>query len=115
VAREAVRPYVASGLRYGSAARVAEWGEEGVERMRDAYNSYHHFRASNEAAVALVPDSMIPKKSICGTPQEAAASMQAVIDKGVTSFALMAMGDVEKTIEMLAKEVRPLLRIPGAA
>lgn len=113
-AREAVRPYVASGLRYKSAARVPEWGDEGVERMNAAYNSYHHFRASNEAAVALVPDAMVPKKAICGTPEEAAASMQAVIDKGVTSFALMAMGDVEKTIEMIATKVRPLLSLNGA-
>ena len=114
-AREAVRPYVASGLRYASAARVQEWGDEGVERMREAYNSYHHFRASNEAAVALVPDSMIPKKSISGTPEEAAAGMQAVIDKGITSFSIMPMGNVEKTIELLSTKVRPLLKLDGAS
>lgn len=114
-AREAVRPYVASGLRYASAARVSDWGEEGVQRMRDAYNSYHHFRASNEAAVALVPDAMIPKKSISGTPREAAEVMQRVIDKDITSFSIMPMGDVEKTIELLATEVRPLLKIKEAA
>jgi 5,10-methylenetetrahydromethanopterin reductase len=114
-AREAVRPYVASGLRYGSAARVSAWGDEGVERMRAAYDSYHHFRASNAAAVALVPDEMIPKKSISGTPDEAAASMQAVIDKGITSFSIMPMGDVERTIELLATEVRPRLRVGAVA
>jgi 5,10-methylenetetrahydromethanopterin reductase len=114
-AREAVRPYVASGLRYGSAARVAAWGDEGVERMRAAYDSYHHFRATNAAAVALVPDEMLPKKSISGTPEEAAAAMQAVIDKGITSFSIMPMGNVEKTIELLATEVRPRLRVDAAA
>jgi hypothetical protein len=38
-----------------------------------------------------------------------------VIDKGVTSFALMAMGDVEKTIELIATKVRPLLNLNGAS
>jgi 5,10-methylenetetrahydromethanopterin reductase len=114
-AREAVRPYVASGLRYHSAARVADWGEEGVERMRAAYNAYHHFRASNEAAVALVPDEMIPKKSISGTPTECAELMQSVIDRGITNFSIMPMGNVEKTIELLASEVRPLLHANGSA
>lgn len=108
-AREAVRPYVASGLRYSSAARVSDWGNEGVERMRAAYNSYHHFRTSNEAAVALVPNEMIRKKSISGTPKECAELMQTVVDHGVTSFSLMPMGNVESTIRLLAQEVRPLL------
>lgn len=114
-AREAVRPYVASGLRYGSAARVSDWGDAGVERMRAAYDPYHHFRASNQAAVALVPDAMIPKKSISGTPEEAARSMQAVIDRGVTSFSIMPMGNVERTIELLATEVRPRLQVKSPA
>ena len=58
-AREAVRPYIASGLRYASAARLRGWSKEDVERMQRAYNSYHHFRDTNMAAVALVPDEMI--------------------------------------------------------
>jgi alkanesulfonate monooxygenase SsuD/methylene tetrahydromethanopterin reductase-like flavin-dependent oxidoreductase (luciferase family) len=109
VAREAVRPYVASGLRYHSSALVSGWSDEDVERMRAVYNPYHHFRESNEAAVALVPDEMIPKKSISGTPEECAELMQTVIDHGITSFSLMPMGDVEKTIRLLAQEVRPRL------
>jgi 5,10-methylenetetrahydromethanopterin reductase len=113
-AREAVRPYVASGLRYLSSARVEGWSEEDVQQQQAAYDSYHHFRDSNAAAVARVPEHMIPKKSISGTPQECAALMQSVIDSGISNFALMAMGDVDRTIELLAQEVRPLLR-PAAS
>jgi hypothetical protein len=58
---------------------------------------------------------MIPKKSISGTPEEAAARMQAVIDKGITSFSIMPMGNVEKTIELLSTKVRPLLKLDGAS
>jgi 5,10-methylenetetrahydromethanopterin reductase len=109
-ARQAVKPYVASGLRYPSAARVDGWSEEDVRLQQEAYNSYHHFRASNTGAVERTPDAMIPKKSISGTPEECAEIMQRVIDSGISSFALMAMGDVDKTIRLLAQEVRPRLR-----
>ncbi len=108
-AREAVRPYVASGLRYASAARVRGWSKEDVERMQRAYDSYHHFRDTNMAAVALVPDEMIPRKSISGTPDEAAELMNVVLRHGIWQFALMPMGEVETTMRLLAERVRPLL------
>jgi alkanesulfonate monooxygenase SsuD/methylene tetrahydromethanopterin reductase-like flavin-dependent oxidoreductase (luciferase family) len=108
-ARDAVRPYVASGLRYASAARLRGWSKEDVDRMQRAYDSYHHFRDTNLAAVALVPDEMIPRKSISGTPEQAAKLMEIVISHGIHKFALMPMGDVETTMRLLAKRVRPLL------
>lgn len=108
-AREAVRPYVASGLRYASAARLRGWSKEDVDRMQHAYDSYHHFRDTNMAAVALVPDAMIPRKSISGTPDEAAQLMNVVLAHGIRQFALMPMGDVETTMRLLAERVRPLL------
>jgi alkanesulfonate monooxygenase SsuD/methylene tetrahydromethanopterin reductase-like flavin-dependent oxidoreductase (luciferase family) len=108
-AREAVRPYVASGLRYASAARLRGWSKEDVERMQRAYDSYHHFRDTNMAAVALVPDGMIPRKSISGSPEEAAELMNTVLSHGIRKFALMPMGDVETTMRLLAERVRPLL------
>lgn len=109
-AREAVRPYVASGLRYASAARLRGWSKEDVDRMQRAYDSYHHFRDTNLAAVALVPDAMIPRKSISGNPEEAAELMNLVLSHGIRQFALMPMGDVETTMRLLAEKVRPLLR-----
>jgi 5,10-methylenetetrahydromethanopterin reductase len=108
-AREAVRPYVAAGLRYASAARLNGWSKEDVDRMQHAYDSYHHFRDTNHQAVSLVPDAMIPRKSISGTPAECAELMRLVLRHGVRQFALMPMGDVETSMRLLAEQVRPLL------
>ncbi len=114
-AREAVRPYVASGLRYASAARLRGWSKEDVERMQRAYDSYHHFRETNLAAVSLVPDAMIPRKSISGTPAEATELMNLVIRHGIHQFALMPMGDIETTMRLLAEKVRPHLALGDRA
>ncbi len=108
-ARDVVRPYVASGLRYASAARLSGWSKEDVSRMQQAYDSYHHFRDTNFGALALVPDHMIPRKSISGTPAECAELMKTVMSHGIHQFALMPMGDVESVMRLLAQRVRPLL------
>jgi 5,10-methylenetetrahydromethanopterin reductase len=108
-ARDAVRPYVASGLRYASAARLSGWSKEDVNRMQQAYDSYHHFRDTNFGALALLPDHMIPRKSISGTPEECADLMRTVTSHSIHQFALMPMGDVESVMRLLAQRVRPLL------
>ena len=107
--REAVLPYVASGLRHKSAARLVDWSEDDVIRMQEAYDPYHHFLSTNDAAVALVPNHMIPKKSISGTPEECAELMAEVVKHGITKFSLMPMGNVEKVISLLGRRVRPLV------
>jgi 5,10-methylenetetrahydromethanopterin reductase len=109
MARDVVRPYVASGLRYASAARLSGWSKEDVSRMQQAYDSYHHFRDTNFGALALLPDHMIPRKSISGTADECAELMKAVMRHGIHQFALMPMGDVDSVIRLLAQRVRPLL------
>jgi alkanesulfonate monooxygenase SsuD/methylene tetrahydromethanopterin reductase-like flavin-dependent oxidoreductase (luciferase family) len=102
------KPYVARALARPSSARVAGWTLEDVERFREAYNFQRHFRSDHELG-QLVPDELVAKKAIAGTPAECAAQIRQIFDAGFERIAVIPMGDVNTAIRRLADDVLPLL------
>jgi 5,10-methylenetetrahydromethanopterin reductase len=107
-ARKAARPYVARALCYGSATWMSDWSEEDAQRFREQYDYYHHFRPDHDAA-QLVPEQMITRKAVAGTPEECVELLRVVEKSGFTQAALLPMGDVESVLRMLATKVLPKL------
>ena len=66
-ARAAARSYVARALCYGSSTWMSDWSEEDSQRFREQYDYYHHFRPDHDAA-QLVPEWMITRKAVAGSP-----------------------------------------------
>ena len=108
-AREAARPYVARALCYAASAQVPGWSQEEMKRFRSQYNYYDHF-SPDQAVAKEVPEHMITKKAVAGTPEECTELLQLVIDHAFDKIALIPMGDVESTVRLLAKRVLPRLR-----
>jgi 5,10-methylenetetrahydromethanopterin reductase len=105
----AAKPYVARALCYTASAEVPGWSKEDMERFKSQYNYYDHFAPSQGIATA-VPDHMITKKAVAGTPEECVDLMQIVIDSGFDRIALIPMTDPEKSIRLLGERVLPKLR-----
>jgi alkanesulfonate monooxygenase SsuD/methylene tetrahydromethanopterin reductase-like flavin-dependent oxidoreductase (luciferase family) len=102
------KPYVARALARPSSAKVAGWSTEDVERFREAYNFHRHFRSDHEIG-KLVPDELVPKKAIAGTPHECAALIRQIFDAGFERLAVIPMGDTRTMLRRLARDVLPLL------
>jgi 5,10-methylenetetrahydromethanopterin reductase len=101
------KPYVARALARPSSARVAGWSKVDVERFRKAYDYQRHFRSDQELG-ALVPDELVSKKAIAGTPRDCAAQIVQVMDAGFERIAVIPMGDTETALRRLADEVLPI-------
>jgi 5,10-methylenetetrahydromethanopterin reductase len=102
------KPYVARALARPSSAKVAGWSAEDVERFKEAYNFQRHFRSDHELG-QLVPDELVVKKAIAGTPRECAAQMRQIFDAGFERIAVIPMGDTRTALRRLAADVLPLL------
>ena len=111
-ARAAARPYVARALCYASSARVPGWSAEARDRFLARYHYDQHFASGHDLA-ELVPDAMVTRKAVAGTPEQCAELLQRVIDAGFTKLALTPMGDVEGNIARLARQVIPRLEARG--
>jgi 5,10-methylenetetrahydromethanopterin reductase len=107
-ARSAARSYVARALCYGSSTWMSDWSEEDSQHFREQYDYYHHFRPDHDAA-QLVPERMITRKAVAGSPEECVELLQIVEQSGFTHAALIPMGDVEKVLRLLAERVLPKL------
>jgi 5,10-methylenetetrahydromethanopterin reductase len=107
-ALDAARPYVARALARTSSTWLPDWTEDDMKRFRSQYDYSHHFRADHELA-ALVPEHMVQRKAVAGTPEECGELIRRVRDRGYTKLALFPMGDVETTVRLLATRVLPLL------
>lgn len=105
---ETAKPYVARALARGSSTWLPDWSEDDMQRFRGQYDYYHHFRSDHELA-ALVPEHMVQRKAIAGTPEDCCELIRRVRDKGYTKLALIPMGDVETTVRLLATRVLPQL------
>ena len=107
------KPYVARALARPSSAKVAGWSAEDVERFRKAYNFQRHFRSDHELG-QLVPDELVAKKAIAGTPRECASQMRQILDAGFERIAVIPMGDTSIALRRLAHDVLPLLAGEGS-
>lgn len=107
-ARDAARPYVARALCYSASAQVPGWSVADMERLRAAYSYYDHF-SPTQGVARLVPEPIITKKAVAGTPDECAALLQLVVDHGFDKLGLIPMGDVEANLRDLARRVIPRL------
>ncbi len=112
-ARAAAKPYVARALCYAASAEVPGWSREAMERFRAEYDYYDHF-APSQGVATRVPEHMVTKKAVAGTPDECVELLQAVVDSGFDKAALIPMGDVESNIRLLARRVLPRLRMNRA-
>lgn len=110
-ARAASRSYVARALCYASSAQMPDWSKEDMERFRARYDYYDHF-APGQGLASLVPEHLITRKAVAGTPEECAGLLQLVVDSGFDRVALIPMGEVEPDIRLLANRVLPRLRLP---
>jgi 5,10-methylenetetrahydromethanopterin reductase len=104
----AAKPYVARALARPSSAKVEGWSAKDVERFSKAYNFQRHFRSDHELG-KLVPDELVVKKAIAGTPRECAAMIRQIFDAGFERLALIPMGDVRTELRRLAADVLPLI------
>jgi 5,10-methylenetetrahydromethanopterin reductase len=102
------KPYVAPALARPSSAKVAGWSAKDVERFREAYNFQRHFRSDHELG-QLVPDDLVAKKAIAGTPRECAAQIRQIFDAGFKRIAVIPMGDAQRALRRLAHDVLPLI------
>jgi 5,10-methylenetetrahydromethanopterin reductase len=102
------KPYVARALARPSSAKVAGWTAEDVERFRNSYNFQRHFRSDHELG-QLVPDELVAKKAIAGTPRECAAQIRQIFDAGFERIAVIPMGNTSTALRRLAADVLPLL------
>jgi alkanesulfonate monooxygenase SsuD/methylene tetrahydromethanopterin reductase-like flavin-dependent oxidoreductase (luciferase family) len=107
-ARVAAKPYVALGLSYRHSTWLPEWSEQDRERFREQYDYYHHLRSDHEIA-ELVPDHLVTRKSVSGTPDDCLELLRMVVKSGFTKVALLPMGNVEQTLRLLATKVLPKL------
>jgi 5,10-methylenetetrahydromethanopterin reductase len=111
-ARSIAKPYVARALARPSSAKVVGWSAEDVEQFRKAYNFQRHFRSDHELG-QLVPDELVAKKAIAGTPHECAAQIRQIFDAGFERIAVIPMGDTDTALRRLREDVLPLL--PGVS
>jgi 5,10-methylenetetrahydromethanopterin reductase len=104
----AAKPYVARALGRPSSAKVPGWSEAEVENFRAAYNFKQHFKSEQEIS-RLVPDELVAKKAIAGTPKDCAVLLHQIFDAGFEQVAIIPFGDIEATMRRLADEVLPIV------
>jgi 5,10-methylenetetrahydromethanopterin reductase len=105
----AARAYVARSLARPSSVRVPGWSEADFDRFRRGYDFRRHFRADQELA-ELVPNELVRKKAIVGTPSDCAALLQQVFAAGFERVALVPLGEPKRVLTRLVDDVIPLMR-----
>ncbi|MEA2622476.1 MAG: 5,10-methylenetetrahydromethanopterin reductase [Chloroflexota bacterium] len=107
-ARNLVKTYVANGLTLKRSTGVPGWSEEQRVDLAARYDMYQHFSPTQPAA-AFVPDELVARKAIAGTPEEAVDLLKMVIAAGYTQIALTPFGDVAETVRLFGEQVLPRL------
>ena len=106
-AREEARPYVTKGLIYEASKNIEGWSEEKMLELRKAYNYYKHLDKGHEAK-RLVPDNMIEKKAVAGTPEDCIRTLENIRAMGIDSVVLMLMSeDKRRAVAELGKKIMP--------
>lgn len=112
MARQIAKPYLARTLCHDVSQWMSGWDEAAAHQFRAKYDYYRHIDAEHEIA-ALVPDHLVTRKAIAGTPDECADLIQLVKNNGFDRLMLLVLGDAETTIRRLADEVRSVVVHPG--
>ncbi len=105
-AREVAKPYLARTLCHDVSTWMPGWDADAVSEFRARYDYYHHIKADHEIA-ALVPERLVTRKAIAGTPEECVELIRLVTDHGIDKLMLLVLGDAHSTITRLAREVLP--------
>jgi alkanesulfonate monooxygenase SsuD/methylene tetrahydromethanopterin reductase-like flavin-dependent oxidoreductase (luciferase family) len=108
-ARRDAKTYAAKGLMWKRSAGVPGWSEEQRKDLISKYDYSQHL-ATGQRAIDLVPDELITKKAVAGTPDEVVELLGMVIRAGYTHLALLPLGDVEATIRRLGEAIVPRIR-----
>jgi 5,10-methylenetetrahydromethanopterin reductase len=108
-ARRAAKTYAAKGLMWKRSAGVPGWSEERRKHLISNYDYSQHL-ATGQRAIDLVPDELITKKAVAGTPNEVVELLEMVIRAGYTDLALLPLGNVEQTIRALGDTIVPRIR-----
>jgi 5,10-methylenetetrahydromethanopterin reductase len=104
-ARDLVRAHVSRVVIRPLPFEVPEEDMEAVERIRESYDYYHHM--DTEASHAdLVPDSLVDRFALAGTPEECRARVAEIADLGIDQLAIIPFtppgGDRGRTMELFA-------------
>ena len=105
-ARQVAKPYLARTLCHNVSTWMPGWDADAVRDFRARYDYYRHIKADHEIA-AMVPESLVTRKAIAGTPEECVELIRLVADRGFGKLMLLVLGDAESTIRRLAREVLP--------
>lgn len=105
-ARQVAKPYLARTLCHDVSTWMPGWDADAVSEFRARYDYYRHIQADHEIA-AMVPESLVTRKAIAGTPEECVELIRLVADGGFGKLMLLVLGDAESTIRRLAREVLP--------
>jgi len=107
-AREAVKAHVARVLAHPLPFALRDDEQKVLEDIRRAYNYYQHMEHRASQA-AVVPDWLVDKFAIAGTPAEIRAGVERLADIGIKQVAIIPYGagggDREATLHGFAAAV----------
>ncbi|HUG75155.1 MAG TPA: TIGR03842 family LLM class F420-dependent oxidoreductase [Acidimicrobiia bacterium] len=95
--------------RYGDDAEMVPAALSDYIKARKGYDYDHHGKAGNPST-DFVPDEVVDRFCVLGTPEQHIARMQELRDLGVDQFAIYLMHDAqEATLDAYGAEVIPAL------
>ena len=106
---EAAKPYVARALARPSSTWLPDWSEGDVLKFKERYDYARHFSPEHRLK-ELVPDHMVARKAVAGSPEECLELISTIRASGFRKIALIPVGEVEDVLRMLATTVLPRLK-----
>ena len=109
-ARDLVRAHVSRVVIRPLPFEMPPEDMEAVERIRDTYDYYHHM--DTEASHAdLVPDSLVDRFALAGTPDECRERVAQIAELGIDQISIIPFtppgGDRGRTMELFAEIAAP--------
>jgi probable F420-dependent oxidoreductase len=96
--------------RYGEHSGLVPDALTDYIKERQGYDYSHHGRAGNPDT-AFVPDEIVDRFCLIGTPQQHLEKLEHLRSLGVDQFAIYAMHDaVESTIDAYGEQIIPVLK-----
>ncbi|MER6992301.1 TIGR03842 family LLM class F420-dependent oxidoreductase [Saccharopolyspora hirsuta] len=93
--------------RYGDAAAAVPTELTDYIKEREGYDYSHHGRAGNRST-DFVPDEIVDRFCLLGTPEQHVAKLRELRDAGVDQFAIYAMHDaIDTTVDTYGERIIP--------
>ncbi|KAA5834513.1 TIGR03842 family LLM class F420-dependent oxidoreductase [Saccharopolyspora hirsuta] len=93
--------------RYGDAAAAVPTELTDYIKEREGYDYSHHGRAGNRST-DFVPDEIVDRFCLLGTPEQHVAKLRELRDAGVDQFAIYAMHDaIDTTVDTYGEQIIP--------